>query len=48
MKSRKTRLHLYRQNPTSPLFTQKNMDTALVIVSLSGLLSALFFLLTMH
>ena len=48
MKSRKPRLHLYRQNPTNPLFSQKNMDTALVIVSISGLISAFFFLLTMH
>lgn len=49
MKNRKTRLHICHvpaQNTTSPLFTQKNMDITLVIVSLAGLIRAFFFLLT--
>lgn len=49
MKNRKTRLHICHvpeRNTTSRLFTQKNMDITLVIVSLAGLISAFFFLLT--
>lgn len=49
MKNRKTLLHICHvptQDTTSRLFTQKNLDITLVIVSLAGLISALSFLLT--